>query len=153
MAPARIYEESRKVCFLCMKKANRELTDTFKQNTLEVLQVSIDFSDTRVPFEICFGCLTALWKASKGEKLNLPCLFNFKGVKPTKISWETNFCECLICETARVNDRSKIPVPRSESKKKRMSKTNMFKKGVQTVSPSLDVKFLTLATRHLFIKL
>ena len=38
MAPARTHEESQKVvCFLCMKKANREFTDTFKQKTLEVL--------------------------------------------------------------------------------------------------------------------
>ena len=60
-------------CFLCMKKANRDLTDTFKQKISEDLQVSTDFSDTRVPFEICFGCHTELWEASKGEKVNLPC--------------------------------------------------------------------------------
>ena len=50
MAPAKTHEESRKVVsFLCIKKANRELTDTFKQKFLEVLQVSIDFRNTRVP--------------------------------------------------------------------------------------------------------
>ena len=47
MAPARTHEESRKVVrFLCMKKANKDLTDTFKPKISEVLQVSIDFSDT-----------------------------------------------------------------------------------------------------------
>ena len=102
MAPARTYKESRKaVCSLCVKKANREFTDTFKQKILEVLQVSINFSDTRVSSRICFGCYTALWKASKGEKENFPCLFNFEDIKLTKVTQERNFCECLICEAAR----------------------------------------------------
>ena len=64
MAPARTYEESRKVvCFLCMKKVNRVLTDTFKHNFLEVLQVSNNFSDTRVPF----GCLTGIWSQRENK--------------------------------------------------------------------------------------
>ena len=68
----RTHEESQKfICFLCMKKPNRELTETFKLKILEVLQVSIDFSDTKVPSGNCFGCYTALWKTSKGEKVNL----------------------------------------------------------------------------------
>ena len=87
MAPARTHEKSRKVvCFLFMKISNRKLTDTFKQKILEFLQVSIDFNDTRVPSGFCFGCHTAQWGASKGEKVNLPCLFNFKGIKTTKIT-------------------------------------------------------------------
>ena len=101
-----------------MKKANRELTDTFIQTILEVLQVSIDFSDTRVLSGICFGCYTVLWKASKGEKVNFPCLFNFKDIKPTKITRESNYCVCLIYETARVKRWSKSPVFSSESKKR-----------------------------------
>ena len=115
MAPARTHEESKKVvCFLCMKIANRDLTDHFKQKILEVLQVSIYFSDTRVPSGICFGYHVVLWKASKGEKVNLPYLFNFKDVKPTKTTRESNFCECLICETARVKGWSKSPISSSD---------------------------------------
>ena len=86
---ARTHEERQKVvCFLYIKKAKRELTDTFKQKIFEVLQVSIGFSDTRVPSGVCFGCHTVLWKASKGEKVNLPCLYNSKDIKPTKITEE-----------------------------------------------------------------
>ena len=61
----------------------------------EVIQVSNDFSDTSVPF----GCLTALWKTSKGEKVNLVSFLNFKDIKPNKITGKSNFCESLICET------------------------------------------------------
>ena len=119
MAPERTHKESQKVvCFLCMKNTNRELTDTFKQKILEVHQVLIDFSDTRVPSGICFGYHTALWKVSNGEKVNLPCSFNYKVIKTTKITQESNFCECLICKTERVKGWSKIPVSSSESKRK-----------------------------------
>ena len=54
-------------------------------------------------------------------------MFNFKGIKPTKITPEGHFCECLICETARVKGWSKIPVSSSESKKKNVQDQHVQK--------------------------
>ena len=119
------------------EKKNRELTDTFKQKILEVLQVSIDFSNNKInwlPYsqsksQTAFEAFhSAAWqpkqipdRSNNNKKIiiiNLPFLFNFKDITPTKITWESNFCECLICETARVKGFSKSPVSSSESKKK-----------------------------------
>ena len=58
---AKTHEDNRKtVCFLCMNKANRQLTDFMIKRSQEILGQRINFEDQRVPIGICENCRVSL---------------------------------------------------------------------------------------------
>ena len=78
MPPARSHDKNRNfVCFLCLKKADRELAAFTKQKAVEVLKKEIHFNNSRVQLGICYECRSSLRKVSEGEKANRPHLFGF----------------------------------------------------------------------------
>ena len=49
------HQSRKKVCIICMQKANRELGDKLKCVIKEHIK-DVDFSDLRVPSGVCNGC-------------------------------------------------------------------------------------------------
>ena len=98
MASARDHEQNRKpVCVLCLKKANRKLSDLNKEKINSVLQTSIHFYDSRVPTGIYESCMSTLRRASEGQKENFSPLFDFMKITLTITTRESSTCECFIC--------------------------------------------------------
>ena len=94
------HEECRRtVCFLCMKKCDRQVTEFMKERIKALFKQEIDFNDPKVPSGICNSCRTNLQKRDSGQiNAELPQLYDFQAIKIVR---RTTDCSCLICQIGR----------------------------------------------------
>ena len=123
---ARTQEDFRKtVCFLCMRKCDRELTDFMIARVLKLVKSDLKFEDERVPRGVCNTCRILLQKRDNGD-LNspLPPLYNFYSIVIKPLTRTANRCECLICQISRLNLNQQHPIfVQSSSKQQTKEKT------------------------------
>jgi hypothetical protein len=98
------HEDCRKtVCFLCMQKSDRELTQFMIERVHKIVKSDLDFDNDKTPRGVCASCRVLLQKRDKGDSsIVLPSLFNFDAIK-TKPSTRMSFvCDCLICKIGKL---------------------------------------------------
>ena len=103
---AKTHEDNRKtVCFLCMNKANRQLTDFMIKRSQEILGQRTNFEDQRVPIGICENCRVSLRRKDEGRDVQLPSLPDYQNIKIRPATRESA-CDCLICSVGKAKFRS-----------------------------------------------
>ncbi|XP_065673024.1 uncharacterized protein LOC136090361 [Hydra vulgaris] len=113
---AKTHEECRKsVCFLCMRKGDRELNDFIIGRIHKLLKTDIDFADERVPQAICNACRTLLQKRDAGDmSVSLPAIYNFSAIIVKPLTRTSGPCDCLICQITKLKLNQKHPLAPKE---------------------------------------
>ena len=80
---AKTHEMCRKtVCFSCLKKCDRQVTEFMKERIKSLIKQDLDFTDARVPTGICNSCRADFQKRDSGKACGeLPKQFGFKSIK------------------------------------------------------------------------
>ena len=107
---AKDYEDCRKtVCFMCMKKATRELTQFQADRVKKIFEENLDFLDPKVPRGICSACQITLLRKEQGKDVELPSLFNFKSIN-VRMATRDQECHSIICQIghSKLNERSPL---------------------------------------------
>ena len=97
------HEECRKtVCFLCMKKCDRELTEFMISRVQKILGQRLDFDDERLPKGVCTNCRVKLGKKDAGDTtVSVPALYNFNTIIINPLTRTSTLCGCLICHIGK----------------------------------------------------
>ena len=84
---ARTHEDCRKtVCFLCMRKCDRELTDFMIALVLKLVKSDLKFEDERVPRGICNTCHILLEPGTRHRNLQSLVQDDIKGAEQIAVS-------------------------------------------------------------------
>lgn len=98
------------VCFLCMKKSDRELTDFMKARINNIFKEAIDFCDEKIPTGVCNTCRLKLQKIDDGSYMGpIPQLFNFQSITVKPGTRSSTPCLCLICQIAKTKLKETLP--------------------------------------------
>ena len=133
---ARTHENCRKtVCFLCMGKWHRELTDFMIARVLKLVKSDLKFEDERVPRGICNTCRILLQKRDNGDlKSPLPPLYNFDSIVIKPLTRTANRCECLICQISRLNLNQQHPIFVQSSSKQQTKEQTIATPGTSSAN-------------------
>ena len=95
-----------KLCFLCMVKCSRQVTNFIEERVQTTLATENDFTDSRVPRGICELCCVALRKKSDDEcRPSFPFQVQHNPMPDTRgIS-----CDCLTCQIGKLKLNEKHP--------------------------------------------
>ena len=129
----RTHEDCRKtVCFLCMRKCDRELADLMIVRVLKLVKSDLKFEDER---GICNTCHILLQKRDNGD-LNspLPPLYNFDSIVIKPLSRTANRCECLICQISRLNLNQQHPIFVQSSSKQQTKEQTIATPGTSSAN-------------------
>ncbi len=110
------HEDCRKsVCFLCMRKGDRELNEFIIGRIHKLVKSDINFSDERVPLAICNTCRALLQKRDAGDvSVSLPAVYNFSTIVVKPITRTSGPCDCLICQIGKMKLNQKHPLAAKE---------------------------------------
>jgi hypothetical protein len=113
------HEECRKtVCFLCMRKGDREINDFIIGRIHKLVKSDINFADERVPRALCNSCRTLLQKRDAGDlKVTLPAVYNFSTIVVKPLIRTSSSCDCLICQIGKLRPYEKHPLAPSDQTK------------------------------------
>lgn len=109
---AKTHDDCRKtVCFLCMRKCERELTDFLIGKIKKLVKSDIDFNDPRVPRALCSNCSLLLRRKDSGDQnVTLPALFSFSSIVVKPQTRSSSSCECLICKIGKLKLNAAHPL-------------------------------------------
>uniref|UniRef100_A0A1I8I211 RING-type domain-containing protein n=1 Tax=Macrostomum lignano TaxID=282301 RepID=A0A1I8I211_9PLAT len=94
-----------RICILCFSKA-KELRSVTPWMLAIINRHSgwlYDLHDNRVPKAICGTCRFALQQLEKGQRADVPPMYDFRDVQPLPVTRSVgqDGCDCKICSTAR----------------------------------------------------
>lgn len=104
-------ENRKKVCIKCFQKAKYQVTDIVLARIRNFFISTYDIGDQTLPCGICGKCRADLIDISNGRKPSeiLPPPYNFSEINPHIMITRSDpfpYCECQICETARLSGKS-----------------------------------------------
>ena len=113
---AKDHEDCRKtVCFICMKKATRELTQFQADRVKKIFEENLNFLDQSVPRDLCSACRITLLRKEQGKDVELPSLFNFKSINVRMATRDQEY-HCIICQIGHSKLNEKSPLESKEMK-------------------------------------
>lgn len=103
---SRVHEENRGlICALCCCKIKKEKIIKINQSITKDIQnyLNKDFcpEDPHYPSSVCQGCRQKLYRLTKGQSVNFPSFFDFKGESIMPKTRSQTLCTCIICKKAR----------------------------------------------------
>ncbi len=103
----RTHDENRKlICILCCNKIKLnkaiQINESIAASIRKYINENFLAQDPHYPSSICQGCRQKLYRLSKGQKVNLPSIYDFKAetIRPQNTRSQ-HMCECFICEKSR----------------------------------------------------
>ena len=130
-------QNQKKVCLVCLRKSDREITEHGKNLVKQCFKVDLDFSDNRTPLGLCS---TYRLMMTPGDKYTLKqtTLYDFQTIFVLPfLRTSPHSCYCLLCKIARSKHQNPSHCsPLGEKKKGRPKSSNFPCKPFLKASPS-----------------